>query len=108
MVINMRHHVDRATFVQVLEEVFKRNSGSKMPQLRERLNLLEHALPSLKKGDVLDFTYLPGSGRMTRCHSQELIIPGEDFAHALFSIWLGNKPVSDRLKHELLGQVGKG
>jgi hypothetical protein len=32
-----------------------------------------------------------------------MTIPGEDFAGALFSAWLGAKPVNAALKRKLLG-----
>ena len=83
------------------------NSGPAMPTLRARLDRLEAALPALKKGDLLDFTYLPDAGTLMRCHGQELTFPGKDFADALFSIWLGPKPVNSGLKRELLGASGK-
>jgi hypothetical protein len=92
IVIGMRRNVSRQAFVQAVETAIMLNSCSAMPTLRARLDLLEHALPALKKGDVLDFTYLPGSGTRMRCQGQELTIPGKDFADALFSVWLGPKP----------------
>jgi hypothetical protein len=103
IVIGMRRNVSRHAFVQAVETAIMLNSGAAMPTLRARLDLLEHALPALKKGDVLDFTYLPGSGTRMRCQGQELTIPGKDFADALFSVWLGPKPVDAALKRELLG-----
>ncbi len=107
IVIGMRSDVSRQAFVQAVETAIMRNSRPAMPTLRARLDLLEHALPALKKGDVLDFTYLPGVGTRMRCHGQELTIPGKDFAEALFSVWLGPKPVNGALKRQLLGASHK-
>jgi hypothetical protein len=73
-----------------------------MPTLSGRLDLLEAALPALKKGNVLDFTYLPGVGTLVRGQGREMPIPGKDFADALFSVWLGPKPISEALKRQLL------
>lgn len=103
IVIGMKHNVSRRAFVQAVEMAIMLNSRSAIPTLRSRLDLLEHALPALKKGDVLDFTYLPGVGTRMRCQGKELTIPGKDFADALFSVWLGPKPVSSTLKRQLLG-----
>ena len=103
VVIDMRRDVSREAFVQAVETDIMLNSGPAMPTLRARLDLLENALPALKKGSVLDFTYLPGAGTAMRCQSQTLTIPGKDFADALFSIWLGPKPVNGTLKRKLLG-----
>ena len=105
--ISMQRDVSRDKFIHAVETAIMLNSGPSMATLRARLDLLEHALPALKKGDVLDFTYLPGSGTLMRCHGQELTIQGKDFADALFSAWLGPKPVNSALKRELLAGSGK-
>lgn len=100
--ISMLRDVSRKKFINAVEAAIMLNSGPSMPTLRARLDLLEHALPALKKGDELDFTYLPGDGTLMRCHGQELTISGKDFADALFSAWLGPKPVNAALKRDLL------
>jgi len=107
IVLGMRRDVSRETFVQAVETAIMLNSGPALPTLRARLDLLEHALPALKKGDVLEFTYQPGVGVLMRCHGQELTISGKDFADALFSAWIGPKPVNGALKRELLGVSSK-
>lgn len=106
MVIHMQHDVSREKFVQALDGSFTRNSGPDMPALRSRLDRLEQALPAVKKGEVLEFTYQPSSGTIMRCQGREVTIKGKDFADALFSIWLGPKPANRALKRELLGQKG--
>jgi len=102
-VISMLHDASREMFVHAVEMGIKRNADSAMPSLRARLDLLEHALPALKKGDVLDITYLPGAGTLVRGQGQSMTIQGKDFADALFSVWLGPRPVDGDLKRELLG-----
>lgn len=103
MVLVMLRDVSRETFVQAVETGILLNSGLAMPALRARLDLLEQALPALKKGNVLEFTYLPGAGTVVRGQGKEMTIPGKDFADALFSAWLGTKPVNSGLKRKLLG-----
>jgi hypothetical protein len=103
IVIVMLRNVSRKDFVDALKKGIMRNSGPEMPTLRARLDLLEKALPALKKGNVLDFTYLPGAGTLVRGRGREMTIPGKDFADALFSVWLGPKPVNGGLKRTLLG-----
>ena len=104
IVINMRHDVPREKFIRALDDGFTRNSGPSMPALRLRLDRLEHALPAIKKGDVLEFTYLPNSEIVMSCQGRELTVKGKDFADALLSIWLGPEPVNRDLKRKLLGQ----
>jgi hypothetical protein len=100
--LTMLRNVSRQQFVQAVEKGMIRNSGVPMPSLRARLDLLEHALPALNEGDVLDFTYLPGIGTVVRGQGRELKIPGKDFADALLSVWLGTQADSSTLRHDLL------
>jgi hypothetical protein len=102
IVLVMLRDVSREQFVQAVKEGILRNSGPAMPTLRARLDRLEKALPALKKGNILDFTYLPGIGTLMRGQGRELTIPGKDFADALFSVWPGPKPISEALKRQLL------
>ncbi len=103
IVLVMLRDVSREKFVQAVETGIMRNSGPAMPTLRARLDLLKQALPALKKGNVLDFTYLPRLGTLVRGQGREMRIPGKDFADALFLVWLGSKPVNEDLKRKLLG-----
>jgi Chalcone isomerase-like len=102
IVLTMLRDVSRERFVQAVEKCIVRNSAPVMPTLRARLDGLEQALPALKKGEVVDFTYLPDSGTTMRGQGQEMAIPGKDFADALFSAWLGPEPDSHALQHHLL------
>jgi hypothetical protein len=103
VVLTMLRDVSREAFVEAVETGFTRNAGSSMPNIRARLDLLEHALPALKKGNVLDITYLPEVGTVIRGQGREMTIAGKDFSDALLAVWLGSKPVSEALKRQLLG-----
>jgi hypothetical protein len=104
IVIVMLRDVSRDAFVKAVETGIRRNSGPEMPALRERLDRLERALPKLKKGNVIEFTYLPGRGTLLGGQSEEMTIAGKDFANALFSVWLGPNPANRSLKGKLLGR----
>ena len=104
MVIVMLRDVDRDAFLEAVEGGMRQNSGHVMPALRGRLDRLKQALPDLRKGNILDFTYLPGVGTLVRGQGREMAIEGKDFADALFSVWLGPNPVDRGLKRKLLGR----
>ncbi len=99
----MLRSVSRQQFVQAVEKGIVRNCGVPMASLRSRLDLLEKELPSLAKGDMLDFTYVPAVGTVVRGQGRELKIPGKDFAEALFSVWLGPHSDNGSLRDKLLG-----
>jgi hypothetical protein len=103
VVLTMLRDVSQDMFVEAIESGIMRNSAPDMPRLRARLDQLEQAVPDLKKGDVIDLTWLPGDGTVVRGHGKSLTIPGKDLADAMFSIWLGPNPVEASLKRDLLG-----
>jgi hypothetical protein len=73
------------------------------PQLKE-LTAIFHAVGDVKEGDVVALDYLPDSG--THINVNGVLrgnIAGADFNHALFKIWLGDKPAQPDLKQKMLG-----
>lgn len=88
-----------------IREGFEKNSAAEMPKLKERLDKLIGALTDGKKGDSLILTYVPGKGTVVKGKGKELVtLEGEDFARALFSVWLGKDPVDGSLKQKMLGK----
>jgi hypothetical protein len=56
-------------------------------------------------GHRIGFTYLPGQGVQVRAGGTiKGTIPGDDFARALFEIWLGAHPPNAGLKAGMLGR----
>jgi hypothetical protein len=73
------------------------------PQLKE-LTAIFHAVRTVKEGDVVVLDYLPDSG--TQINVNGVLkgnIAGAVFNHALFKIWLGDKPAQPDLKQKMLG-----
>lgn len=86
----------------------KNRDEAQLARLKERMEAFEKAFASVKsvvKGDIITFEWLPGAG-ITRIglNGKELgRIEGEDFYSALLSIWIGENPVMDSLKKDMLG-----
>jgi len=101
--MHMLRDLERDKIVEAVQEGFQKNSGPDMPRLQDRLDRFLKAIPDLKGGQQIVITYLPGSGTLVKAgRGEEITIPGKDFADALFSVWLGNHPVDDDLKGEML------
>ena len=101
----MLRDLDQDQIVGAVRDGFEKNNKAKMPALKERLDKFAAAIPNVKKGDVLTLTYVPGKGTsVTSKSGQAMTVEGKDFADALFSVWLGQEPVSDGLREEMLGQ----
>jgi hypothetical protein len=86
------------------EKILARNVDEKtLERLRDRLDRIDRAYRDIRPGDRYALTYVPGRGTELSYNGVPLtVIEGADFAAAYFSIWLGEKPIDDGLKKELL------
>lgn len=66
-------------------------------------------IPSLKRGDVLDLDWVPGSGTNCFLNGKPIGEVTQDLAfhNAILKIWLGDKPADASLKPKLLGAAKK-
>jgi Chalcone isomerase-like len=103
MELHMLRDVTKDKIIESITEGFEKQSKDQMPALKDRLAQLAAAVPDLKKGDVLTLTYVPERGTVVGGAGKETVIPGKDFADALFTVWLGPEPVDGDLKRKLLG-----
>lgn len=92
------------------EQVLAENvSPEALVALRPRLARIAALYVDVKPGDRYALTYLPGHGTELAKNGNALgVIEGADFAAAYFSIWLGEKPISESFRDRLLdGDRGK-
>jgi len=87
-------------------EGFGTNSAATLPQLNERLERFSGWFDAdLLKGEQVVLTYLPGQGTEVTVQGKVRgVIEGADFMRALWSVWLGEKPVDGGLKKGMLGK----
>lgn len=97
--------VGRKRIVEEWDESLEASSGEDAAALHDRVATLYTWMPdSVRKGDRMVLTYLPGKGVFVEMKGEAKgTIPGADFARALFAIWLGAKPPNRSLKSGLLG-----
>lgn len=73
-------------------------------QLETRIEALNSLYVDVIPGDRYSLTYLPGSGTELALNKKSLgNIHGADFAAAVFSIWIGEKPIDAGFRDKLLG-----
>ena len=59
-------------------------------------------------GDVIVFTYVPGTGLRTTLNGEEKgTIANFEFVKALWTVWFGEKPANGGLKKNLLASLGE-
>ena len=74
-------------------------------RLRVRIDRMNALYEHVRPGDRYSLMYIPGKGTQLALNGQPKgIIEGADFASAIFSIWLGPRPLSRSLKATLLGK----
>ena len=84
------------------------NSAEEMKVLEARLaefSKIFAAVPTVNKGEVINFDYLPATGtRITIAGVEKGRIEGADFMRAVLKVWIGDKPVQENMKQSLLGK----
>jgi len=101
------HRAFTATqFAETTTEGIERNSPkATVKRLRSSIDAYNRLYADVKVGDRYALTYAPGRGTTLYLNGRSRgHIPGDDFAAALFAIWLGPEPVSEGLRDDLLGR----
>ncbi len=79
--------------------------GNTAPIEAEIETFLSWLKQPIKKGDVFEFAFIPHNVTHVLKNGDELgVIENKAFSSALFGIWLGDVPVQQNLKNELLGK----
>ena len=84
---------------------FKKNSCEQLGNVMDKIeHFFNYFTQPLKKGDSIDFTYIPGKGTEIVLQNElKGTIAGHDFMEVITSNWLGPFPPNHRFKKELLG-----
>lgn len=89
----------RKGIVQNLDATVQDQVGSALTQFVDWLTDVE-------LDDRHTFTYIPGQGTIVELNGvQKGIITDAEFAFGLFSMYIGAKPIDNRLKRKLLGSL---
>lgn len=101
--------VNTVEFVKAFNKGVQRNTAAaELPALEERMKQFDaqvNGLGKVRKGDVIDLDFLPGSGLTLVVNGKPrgAPIPGDDLYAALLGVFLGERPVDLELKKGLLG-----
>jgi hypothetical protein len=97
--------VSREKLVDAWNEGFEGNVEGGLDALRDRIETFNSWMIDIEKGQSMVFTHLPGGGVVVNVAGENKgTIMGDDFASALWSVWLGPKPPTSALKKGLLGE----
>ena len=105
IVMKFVHSASKSQMTDAFEEGFSNNAPDANKTMKPDIDRLLGALESVKPGDEMVFTYVPGAGSSFALNGKEKVtISNPAFAPVLFSVWLGPKPPNADLKKGLLGQ----
>jgi hypothetical protein len=97
--------VGKDKLLEAWQEGLAANAAEKVAGLADRIEKFNACWNDMRAGERAVLTYLPGSGTHVEIRGQEVgVIPGFDFAQAIFSVWLGPNPPNAELKAGLLGR----
>ncbi len=86
------------------DRILARNIDAKTyASLRSALDQINALYEDVKPGDRYALTYVPGRGTELSLNGvSKGVVPGAEFARAYFRIWLGNDPIDESLRDQLL------
>jgi hypothetical protein len=84
----------------------KKNVSSEVyNRLRPQIEYHNSLYEDVKPGDRYSLTYIPGRGTELALNGEPKgTIEGAEFAAAVFSIWLGSKPIDKTFKKQIMGR----
>ncbi|WP_028117830.1 chalcone isomerase family protein [Ferrimonas senticii] len=88
-----------------MEEGFAQSAGDRLTALRPQIDQFTAAFSApVVEGDRFQVISLPGQAVELHKNGSKLVaVDGEEFRQVLLGIWLGDKPLSDDLKQQMLG-----
>ena len=104
LILHFVRSVDHGDLSKAWDEGFEHNAKSQLAALKERIETFKGMMADMSTGQQLRLVYKPGAGVEVDVNGTvKGTIAGDDFAQALFSIWLGAHPPNADLKAGLLG-----
>lgn len=99
------HAIRKEDFAESTRVWIRKNtSGAEFARLRPQIERFNAFYEDVSPGDRYTLIYDPAVGTTLLLNGEEKgRIEGDAFSAALFSIWIGRKPLSDRLRADLLG-----
>jgi hypothetical protein len=103
--IEYLRHVRGKDFGPATNESIAKNVDLKtFERLRPQIDYHNSLYEDVQPGDRYSLTYIPGRGTELALNGEPKgVIKGADFAAAVFSIWLGPKPINTSFKEQILG-----
>ena len=101
----VRRDLSGADVSSAIAEAMNEANPARKETLAPRIASFQRLFPNVATGDRISLTYLPSRGTTVAIQGVDKgTIAGDDFAEALFSVWLGPRPIQEDVKTDLLGR----
>mgnify|MGYP001816463890 FL=1 len=99
------HAIKGEDFGAATNKILSQNlDAATLERLRPRVEMHNSLYRDVEPGDRYSLTYVPGRGTELAFNGEPLgTIEGEDFAAAIYAMWLGDKPLNKSFKRQLMG-----
>jgi hypothetical protein len=105
IVMQFLHGASKKQMADAFDESFNDNSPEAKKTMKADIDRLLDALESVKEGDQMVFTYVPGTGTTLSINGKDKVtVAGPAFGQVLFSVWFGPKPPNADMKKGMLRQ----
>ena len=104
LVLEYFHPIKGEDFAKATRKKIADNvTADQVNGLQSRIDNLAALYRDVKPGDRYALTYIPDEGTTLSLNGEALgSIPGDDFARAVFAIWLGVNPIDQKFRDQLL------
>jgi hypothetical protein len=104
LVLEYFHAIKAKGFSNATKRMIEKNvTPVDLKRLSPKIDQLVEAYRDVEPGDRYTLTYIPGYGTRLSLNGESLIvIAGEDFAKAVFSIWVGPSPIDEWFRSGVL------
>ena len=100
----MRRDLTGAEIGSGIADAINDANPTRKETLEAKIKSFQKLFPNVAAGERVSLTYVPGKGTTVAVRGADKdVIGGDDFAEALFSVWLGARPIQEDLKKDLLG-----
>lgn len=103
--ISYLRDIAKDDFLDAAEDMLsKQHPPEKIEAIRPGIQQINGLYQDVRKGDRYSLTYRPGVGTELRFNGEiRGVIPGREFAHVYFSIWLGEQHPYRAFRDRLVG-----
>lgn len=100
---NLLRNLSQAQLHDVIRQGLGMATGNALAPIQDQMERFLSKLPAVRRGDVMSITYVPGEGTTLRINNKARItIDDKAFAEAIFSVWLGPRPIDRYVQKHLL------